>query len=153
MNSLEEIKSLAKQRLEEAIVLHKNSLNDGAFYLAGYSVELSLKAKICENFGIPNLFDELNSSVNAIKGIGEIRKMLKTHNLYLLLIVSGLKNNYDEAKSENIFLSIASSYLFGTWDENIRYKPYGFVKENELKNILTLLYTSNGILSWIEKKH
>ncbi len=153
MNSLEEIKSLAKQRLEEAIVLHKNGLNDGAFYLAGYSVELSLKAKICENFGIPNLFDELNSSVNAIKGIGEIRKMLKTHNLYLLLIISGLKNNYDDAKSENIVLSIASSYLFGTWDENIRYKPCGFVKENEVQNLLTLLYASNGILSWIEKKH
>ena len=28
---------------------------DGAYYLAGYSIELTLKAKLCEHLGIDNL--------------------------------------------------------------------------------------------------
>ena len=58
MDSPESIKALAWERLEEAEILYQNGKFDGAFYLSGYSVELMLKAKICERFGIPNLFDE-----------------------------------------------------------------------------------------------
>lgn len=91
MTNPKEIKELALQRLKEADVLFQNKMCDGAFYLAGYSVELILKAKICERLGIPNLFDEKNTDANSIEGIGEIRKPLKTHNLFTLLIFSGLK--------------------------------------------------------------
>lgn len=91
MTNPTEIRNLAKQRLSEAEILYHNHKYDGAFYLAGYSVELTLKAKICERLGIPNLFDETDESTNSIKGIGEIRKTLKTHNLLTLLIFSGLK--------------------------------------------------------------
>ena len=83
MTNPEEILKLATQRLEEAKILYQNGMYDGAFYLAGYSVELTLKAKICERLGIPNLFDEANTDTNSIKGISEIRKTLKTHNLLL----------------------------------------------------------------------
>lgn len=69
MTNPEEIKKLAFQRLKEAEILYKNEMYDGAFYLAGYSVELILKAKICERLGIPNLFDETNKDVNSIKGL------------------------------------------------------------------------------------
>jgi len=96
MTNPQEIKSLAKQRLKEAEILYENGMFDGAFYLAGYSVELTLKAKICEKLGIPNLFDETNLDTNSIKGIGEIRKTLKTHNLFTLLIFSGLKIKFDD---------------------------------------------------------
>ena len=96
MTNPQEIKSLAKQRLKEAEILYENGMFDGAFYLAGYSVELTLKAKICEKLGIPNLFDETNLDTNSIKGIGEIRKTLKTHNLFTLLIFSGLKVKFDD---------------------------------------------------------
>lgn len=58
MNTPEEIKKIARLRLREAKLLTENNLLDGAFYLAGYSVELMLKAKTCEHFGVPNLFDE-----------------------------------------------------------------------------------------------
>ena len=61
MTNLFEIKQLAWQRLEEAKILSSNNMCDGAFYLAGYSVELMLKAKICERLGIPNLFAESDS--------------------------------------------------------------------------------------------
>jgi hypothetical protein len=151
MTSPLEIKKLAKQRLEEAEILFKAGKCDGAFYLAGYSVELMLKAKICDRLGIPNLFDETNAASNSINGIGEIRKALKTHNLFILLIFSGLKIKFDEDKATNKHLGIANSLLFNSWNENARYKPCGHMADKDVEKLITLLSGDNGILSWIEK--
>ena len=92
----DEIRKLANQRLKEAEILYQNGQYDGAYYLAGYAVELSLKAKNCERLGLPNLFDETDGATNSIKGISEIRKTLKTHNLQILLIFCGLKHKFDK---------------------------------------------------------
>ena len=62
MTNPQEIKKIAWVRIEEAECLCQGNLLDGSFYLAGYSVELLLKAKICERFGIPNLFNELDGT-------------------------------------------------------------------------------------------
>ncbi|MEO5581938.1 MAG: hypothetical protein ABIR66_04555 [Saprospiraceae bacterium] len=35
---------------------------DGAFYILGYSVELALKAKICEVYGVPEVFKSLEQA-------------------------------------------------------------------------------------------
>lgn len=150
MRNPQEIKDLARQRIREAEILYNNGMCDGAFYLAGYSVELMLKAKICERLGIPNLFDETDVSVNSIKGIGEIRKTLKTHNLFTLLIFSGLKVQFDIDKATNIELAKANSLLFNAWDENARYKPCGYMLDRDVQKLINLLSGSNGIISWIE---
>lgn len=123
---------------------------DGAFYLAGYSVELMLKAKICERFGVPSLFDENKNQGNS-KEISEIRKSLKTHNLLILLIYSGLKVQFEIEKASNIHLAKANSLLFSAWDETIRYKPCGHIKNSDIENLINLLSEPNGIVSWIEK--
>jgi hypothetical protein len=146
----QEIKNLANQRLKEAEILFESGMCDGAFYLAGYSVELMLKAKICERLGIPNLFDESNTTVNQIKGISDIRKPLKTHNLFILLIFSGLKNKFDNDKATNKELAKANSLLFNAWDENARYKPCGHMLNKDVEKLLNLLSGTNGILTWIE---
>ena len=151
MTNPTEIRNLAKQRLNEAEILYQNGKYDGAFYLAGYSVELTLKAKICDRLGIPNLFDETDASTNSIKGIGEIRKTLKTHNLFTLLIFSGLKNQFDSEKSTNIELAKANSLLFNAWDENARYKPCGHILDKDVEKLINLLSQPNGILTWIEQ--
>jgi hypothetical protein len=150
MRNPQEIKDLARQRLKEAEVLYNNGMCDGAFYLAGYSVELKLKAKICERLGIPNLFDETDVNVNSIKGIGEIRKTLKTHNLFTLLIFSGLKVKFDTDKANNKDLAKANSLLFNAWDENARYKPCGHMLDKDVEKLINLLSGANGILTWIE---
>ena len=69
-----EIRNLARQRLHEAEILFSHGKSDGAFYLAGYAAELSLKAKICERLGIPNLLDDSIPDPGETKGIYEIRK-------------------------------------------------------------------------------
>jgi len=44
MNSVLEIRNLADKRLEEANLLLQNGFHEGAFYLAGYAVELMLRS-------------------------------------------------------------------------------------------------------------
>lgn len=135
MNSPKEIKQLAWLRLEEAKILADNGKYDGAFYLAGYSVELTFKAKICENLGVPNLFDTEDISTNQINSISALRKILKTHNLFFLLLMSGLKNKFDIEKTQDKNLFKINSLLFANWDETTRYKPCGYIKPEDVQNI------------------
>jgi len=151
MKNLIEIKALALERLGEAEILYQNKKFDGAFYLAGYSAELMLKAKICIRMGVPNLFDEDDKVLKSIPGISEIRKSIKTHNLIVLLILSGLKEKFDADKSTNQHLFKANSLLFSNWNENSRYKPCGFMKSTVVHTLILLLKDENGLLQWIEQ--
>lgn len=150
MTSPEEIRELGRQRLKEAGILSENSLFDGAYYLAGYSLELFLKAKIAERLGFPNIYDDTYIN-REDKGIGEIKKLIKTHNLVLLLIVCGLKEKYElEIKNNKSFI-IVNSLLLNSWDESCRYKPCGHFAKNDVIKIINVLKEENGILRWIEK--
>ncbi len=151
MKDPSEIKRLAYERLEEAEILYLSGKHDGAFYLAGYSVELMLKAKICERISVPNLFDEDDKPASGA-GIGEVRRFFKTHNLHILLICSGLLHNFERDISTNAHLFKANSLLFGNWSENSRYKPCGFMKQSDVNDLLSLLKDRpDGLLLWIEK--
>lgn len=55
MKNATEIWELEERRLAEANVLLQNDFCEGALYLAGYSIELFLKAKICELLRIPGM--------------------------------------------------------------------------------------------------
>jgi hypothetical protein len=150
MNNPTEIRRLSQERLDEAEILYHNSKVDGAFYLSGYSVELALKAKICELICVPNLFDEQDRSLNSIEGISEIRKALKTHNLKVLLIFSGLKDKFETDKVANQHLYLANSLIFEKWNESLRYKSCG-LQPIEINNVIELLKDPNdGLLKWIE---
>jgi hypothetical protein len=48
MPTVHELKSLTQQRLDEADDLLSLNRTDAAFYLAGYAIELALKAAICK---------------------------------------------------------------------------------------------------------
>ncbi len=151
MNTPLEIRQLAKERLEEATILAANQKFDGAFYLAGYSVELMLKAKICDLWDIPNLFAEGNN--NSQMGVSYLRKAVQIHDLNVLLFFSGLKKDFDKDKINNRFLNKAINLLFNAWSEKSRYKPCGFHKDNDVKALIKILSDPNkGLLQWIENK-
>lgn len=154
MNSSQEIKHLAKLRLAEATILYEAGKYDGAFYLAGYSVELMLKAKVCEHFRIDNLFDK-NGCM--IQGISDLRKVVETHDINLLLIFSGLEEKFRKAKIKNI--KLRDSYRFFTastgnktdWNEQVRYLPINSKNEYDVKEFINLLQDEMGLLKWIEQ--
>lgn len=154
MNSAQEIKELAYLRLSEAEILCANAKYDGAFYLAGYSVELMLKAKICEHFRIDNLFDK---QACTIQGISDLRKVVETHDINLLLILTGLENKFRDAKIDNIKLRntyrffMASTGNKSDWNEQVRYLPVNSKTEENVKEFINLLNDEEGLLKWIEQ--
>ncbi len=75
MKCKEDIKALADSRLVDAECLMQNKRYDSAFYLAGYVVELLLKAKVCKNLGIEDFFDFGPSNQRKLKN--EAYKPLK----------------------------------------------------------------------------
>jgi hypothetical protein len=155
MKNSQLIKALAYERLSEAKILCDNNKYDGAFYLAGYSVELMLKMKICQHFGVDNLFDE--DSKDADKdSIASVRNAVKIHDIKRLLIFSGLKNKLDATKKNNIILMETHAYLIAgekrcLWHEQVRYQPKGSQNPKHVQRLIELLPHNDGLLQWIEQ--
>lgn len=147
---------MAWSRFEEARILSDNQKYDGAFYLLGYSIELMLKAKICEHLAVPNLFDE---SCN-IRGMAEVRKAVKTHDIATLFILSGLRSKFDDAQGNNQVLMKTNALLFDgsgkcVWSEQKRYQLSDASTKDDLTvlvlSLILLLDREEGLLKWIEK--
>ena len=154
MQNPEEIKKLAYLRLEEADILCQVGKYDGAFYLAGYSIELMLKAKICNYFGINNLFDFNDNKIS--HGVSNVRKALKTHDITVLFMLSGLKPKFDKAKSEKMILLKTNALLFEgsgkcSWNEQLRYQ-LNSQNSDKVKDLIDLLKRDDGLLKWIENE-
>lgn len=118
MISKDELKSIARERLEDSEVLFGEGRYSGAMYLCGYAVELALKTRICETLkwpGYPSSRSEFNNY-----------KSFKTHSLDVLLNLSGVE---EEIKTK--FLTEWSSVA--AWDPEVRYKPIGSAKETDVK--------------------
>ena len=77
-----ELEQLAQTRLDEAKSLIEKGFYDGAFYLAGYVIELALKARICKVLDLSDYPDT-----------GKLGTIFKTHSFDELLLLSGLKNS------------------------------------------------------------
>ncbi|PDS23791.1 HEPN domain-containing protein [Flavobacterium branchiophilum] len=144
MNTAEEIKKLADLRLEEAEILLNSGKSNGAFYLLGYTIELYLKYKICKLLNIDNLFDEKCTLKKYFDG----RNPFFSHDLNTLLVFSGLKLKFDDAKSENLILSKTTSLLLDAWSEKSRY-DMNPKRIEDVKVTIDLLKNEKGLLSWI----
>jgi HEPN domain-containing protein len=81
--TIEELDSLASARLMDARALLEAGRHQGAKYLAGYAVELKLKARIARTLGWSE-FPPEDASFTQMP-------LLKTHKLHLLLLLSGVK--------------------------------------------------------------
>jgi hypothetical protein len=156
MKNPAEIKALAYERLTEAEILCAASKYDGAFYLAGYSIELMLKAKICEHWGVYNLFDTQCD----IADIGYIRKTVQIHDIRLLFIFSGLRMKLQEALflGNKELMELYGYLIAGTgkhenclWSEQVRYQPIGSKKPEDVTKLIELLQGERGLLKWIEQ--
>ncbi len=76
-----ELRAISEARLQDARVLFANGRYDGTAYICGYSLETSLKARICDTLnwpGYPGSPGEFSSLAS-----------FKVHNLNTLLLLSG----------------------------------------------------------------
>lgn len=127
---------LTVERLSESKVLLDNKCYNGAYYLAGYSMECALKACIAK---------QINS--NEIPSKLFINEFY-VHDLDRLIKLAGIEQDHkNKLKSDSDFKinwSIAQK-----WTESARYKEWTEVEANELYNAINNL--KGGILSWLQQ--
>jgi HEPN domain-containing protein len=116
MISIQELKRIASARLKDAEILSQGKRYDGAVYLCGYAVELTLKAKICKVLKWGG-FPSTNSEFQGLQSF-------KTHRLDLLLSLSG-----QEGKIKTAFLADWS--IVASWDSETRYSIVGTVSKTD----------------------
>src|SRR5260370_34116417 len=85
-----QLQELARLRLREAEALYNARLYDGSVYLAGYAVELALKARICRVLVLKEYPLELGQA-------------FKVHNLEQLKVLAGLTIQIDATKNKDLF--------------------------------------------------
>lgn len=118
MNSPKTILLLADARINEAESLYGNGHYDLAFYVAGYAVELYLKARICLLLNIPDFFDFGNRK--KFENEDNITKPYKVHNFEQLLILSGLSAEHYKMLGDVNFKK--DWVVLDSWDESARYQ-------------------------------
>jgi HEPN domain-containing protein len=137
MPTRNELKELARLRLEEAETLFNAGLYDGAVYLCGYVIEFALKARICK------LLD-----TKEYPSYGKLKSAYAVHDFDQLLLLSGLKEKINSAPVE----LYANWSIVIPWSPEMRYRPKGSVSKDEAEQILNAVHEKpNGVLRWIMK--
>lgn len=131
-----DLEKLALMRLEDAIfLLHANRCSS-AYYLAGYSLELALKACIAKLVQ-PNTIPD-KAFVNAIY----------VHKLDSLLGLSGLRPTFDACARANPQLA-AHWAIANNWSEESRYSLWDPFAAASL--IQAIHEPSYGVFPWVKK--
>ena len=116
------LRAIARARLRAAQVLLRARRFDGAYYLAGYAIELALKARICRTLkwrGFPE-------SAGEFKGF----QSLRTHDLEVLLAFSGTVARV-RARCSAEWNAVIK------WNPEKRYQAIGQSTRREAANMVT----------------
>lgn len=133
----EQLQQLARLRLREAEALYQAGLYDGCVYLAGYAVELALKARICRLLGLKNY-------------PLEPAQAFKIHDLEQLTILAGLSTQIDATKNLDLFNNWSHAIK---WNPEQRYEASGKYDAVTAKLLLDSIRSKpNGVLTWLSKR-
>lgn len=136
MLSRNDLQKLAQLRLEDSIVLYQAGKASSAYYLAGYSIELALKACISKLFQSDVIPDK--AFVQAIY----------THSLESLLNVAGLLPQFKEdSKNDSQFAAYWG--IVSKWSETSRYQLWDSVTAATL--IQSINDPDHGVFQWVKK--
>jgi HEPN domain-containing protein len=131
-----DFQQLADVRLREAKVLLDAGLWDGAYYLAGYAVEVALKACIIKKVMATDAFPEKKFSENCW-----------THDLEKLIDLAGLTAGWDAARKADATLA-GHWRIVKDWKEDRRYHRITPAEATDLYQAIT--DTNHGVLTWIK---
>jgi HEPN domain-containing protein len=126
-----DLRRIAQERLRDAEALLAAGRYDGAIYLGGYVVELSLKSRICRILnwkGFPQTRSEFQNF-----------QSFKTHDLDVLLSLAGAD---DQVKTGYL----AEWSAVATWDPEARYNPIGGASRADAELLIESARTLMGAL-------
>jgi HEPN domain-containing protein len=119
------LQDLSRLKLREAEALYQARFFDGCVYLAGYAVELALKARICKVL-----------HVNEYPLSRDIGRAFKIHSLDQLRVLAGLSAEIDIKKNKELFDNWSKAVA---WDPEQRYDPPGRYNAGTAKAVLDCL--------------
>ncbi len=131
-----DLHALAEIRLADAILLLAEGRSSSAYYLAGYSVELALKACIAKAF-LPDTIPD-RGFVNDIY----------THSLQKLLGTANLKIRLDADSTVDPNLGAAWG-IASKWTEGSRYALWDGIAASSL--VGAIAHQNHGVFQWIKK--
>ena len=121
MLTVSELRSISAARLEDAQSLFDVGHYDGVVYLCGYTVELALKARICETLnweGYPSTNREFHDYLT-----------FRTHDLKVLLRLSGRESRIIESMRD-------TWRAVSNWNPGLRYRPPGSTSRSAAATLL-----------------
>lgn len=131
-----DLEKLAQVRLDDALLLLQDGRSSSAYYIAGYAVELGLKACISKLIQ-PNVIPD-KAFVNAIY----------THKLDSLLSTAGLLPQFNtDIKADTQFAAYWA--LASKWSEDSRYEFWDPVAAATL--VEAIHEPSHGVFRWVKK--
>lgn len=141
MISYEELRKIANTRLRDSKILHKNKSYDGALYLCGYAIELSLKSVIAKSLsstGRPS-----TSHIPSTKEEFKMVQSITNHDLDQILALV----------PSNIIQKVKTKYLgdwslVQRWNPEMRYSPIrGVAAKKEAGDVIKAAGRILGYLS------
>jgi len=126
---------LSNMRIEEAEILLNAGMWDGAYYVAGYSVECALKSCIIKKLMATDAFPEKKFSENCYK-----------HDLTGLLQLAGLKDALNAAGPVALKWTAVKD-----WNEQSRYE-YGRTEQEVRNFFIAIKDPAEGVLPWIQSR-
>jgi hypothetical protein len=138
----QDFQQISLVRLDDAQALLDKNQYDGCCYLAGYCVELALKAVTCKLMGRDYFFALAKP---------ETARAFKIHNLKELIVLAGLWQNFEDLeKSDPLtfdnWLVILNNIK---WSEQLRYE-IGLTEMEAKLTVNAIAHPQNGILKWIK---
>jgi hypothetical protein len=132
-----DLQVLAQSKLDDAIVLLQNQRFSNAYYLAGYAIEIGLKACIAKQFFAETIPDK--AFVNRIYD----------HNLENLVAVAGL--GVELRSQENRDPVFAANWFLATrWNPENR---YDFIDSDIAQaTIEAIANNQSGVFQWIKAR-
>ncbi len=129
-------------RLEDAKALLDKNQYDGCCYLAGYSIELALKAATCRLMERDDFFTLAKA---------ETVRAFKIHNLRELIILAGLWQKYEDLETTEPLLYRNWTTILNNikWSEQLRYE-IGCTQAQAIDMVEAIEHPTNGILKWIK---
>jgi len=131
-----DLEQLVDIRIKEAKVLLDANSYQGAYYLAGYSLECAIKACIAKQvkqYDFPNL---------------ELAHNSYSHKLTDLLGVAGLKQKLSEKERNDMDFKLNWAVV-KDWSEKARYESR--VEERKAKDLYeAITHNQSGILAWLK---
>jgi hypothetical protein len=130
------LKELTHQRLKEAQILFKERKYSGSYYLAGYVIELSLKAVIAKNFKRYTIPEKGFKADN-----------IYIHDFQILIKLAGVKNQHHQKL--NTHLLFKENWLtVSQWNPDSRYTQK--TKGEAQAKLEAIENETDGVLPWIK---